>query len=282
MEWLFDGCYELKEIKGINNFITNKVTNMRSMFEFCNELESLDLSNFDTSNVTNMENLFHKCRKLKEIKGINNFNTKNVTNMRAMFRDCNVLKYLNLSNFITINVKNMYKMFSECFDLEFLDLSNFDTSNVTDTSYMFNKCYELKEIKGINNFNLDKIIRKEEMFSECNNELKKNNKLISQLNKSNQNIEQINQEKKLITVIFNSSSQHIKQFPLSCYNTDSFLILEEKLFLEKPELKHKKIFYMANGAVLDTSLSLEQNKINDNDAILINDDDIKNDDINPQ
>ena len=35
MENMFYGCFELKEIKGIERFNTNKVTNMRGMFEFC-------------------------------------------------------------------------------------------------------------------------------------------------------------------------------------------------------------------------------------------------------
>ena len=217
-----------------------------------------------------MQNMFNKCRKLKEIKGINNFNTINVTNMGAMFGDCNELKYLDLSNFNTIKVINMHKMFSECFELEILDLSNFNTSNVTDMSFMFNKCYKLKEIKGINNFNFEKVNNMIEMFSDCF-VLNNNNQLVSSLNKSIQNIEQVNQEKKLITVIFNSSSQHIKQFPLSCYNTDPFSVLEEKLYLEKPELKHKNVLFLSGGKVIITSQTLEQNKIKDQDVILIND-----------
>ena len=31
MGFMFAGCLKLKEIKGINNFITNKVTNMTKM-----------------------------------------------------------------------------------------------------------------------------------------------------------------------------------------------------------------------------------------------------------
>ena len=85
---MFNGYSKLKEIKGINNFNTNKVTNMRAMFQECNELVYLNLSNFNTIQVTNMENMFNKCHKLKQIKGINNFITNNVTNMNAMFNNC--------------------------------------------------------------------------------------------------------------------------------------------------------------------------------------------------
>ena len=50
MKWIFNECNSLKEIKGINKFKTNKVTNMCAMFQDCNALLNVDL-NFDTSNV---------------------------------------------------------------------------------------------------------------------------------------------------------------------------------------------------------------------------------------
>ena len=70
MSCMFNRCYKLKEIKGINKFNTNKVTDMSGTFQECNELEYLDLSNFDTSNVTKMNHMFDECHKLKEIKGV--------------------------------------------------------------------------------------------------------------------------------------------------------------------------------------------------------------------
>ena len=72
MEGMFNGCNKLKEIKGINKFNTNKVTNMCTMFQDCKQLEYLDLSNFNTYNVTNMEWIFDGCSKLKEINGLKN------------------------------------------------------------------------------------------------------------------------------------------------------------------------------------------------------------------
>ena len=59
-------------------------------------------------------------------------------------------------------------MFNECNNLEYLDLSNFDTSNVIDMGFMFNKCILLKEIKGINRFNTNKVNNMKAMFQECN------------------------------------------------------------------------------------------------------------------
>ena len=122
MRNLFSKCSKLKEITGLNKFVTNKVNNMYMMFKECSELKTLDLSNFDTKNVTDMGFMFSKCKNLKEIKGINKFVTKKVENMKEMF--------------------------NECSELESLDLSNFDTNNVTDMKFMFDKCKKLKEFKG--------------------------------------------------------------------------------------------------------------------------------------
>ena len=97
MKGMFLECYKLKEIKGINNFITIKATNMRRMFKDCNELEILDLSNFNTNKVTNMEKMFNKCYKLKEIKGIYNFFISNLTNLYKIFDECNDFEYINIS-----------------------------------------------------------------------------------------------------------------------------------------------------------------------------------------
>ena len=41
---MFHGCSKLKEIKGLNKFKTNKVTNMSTMFNDCNELKYLNVS----------------------------------------------------------------------------------------------------------------------------------------------------------------------------------------------------------------------------------------------
>ena len=85
MRNLFSKCSKLKEITGLNKFVTNKVNNMYMMFQECGELKTLDLSNFDTKNVTDMGFMFSKCNNLKEIKGINKFVTNKVTNMRKKF-----------------------------------------------------------------------------------------------------------------------------------------------------------------------------------------------------
>ena len=51
--------------KGSN---TSNVTSMRSMFEKCRVLTSLDLSGWDTSNVTDMYSMFKGCTSLTSIR----------------------------------------------------------------------------------------------------------------------------------------------------------------------------------------------------------------------
>ena len=101
--------------------------------------------------------------------------------------------------------------------------------------------------------------------------LKNNDWLLFQINNSFQNIEYLNTEKKLITVFFNSSSQRIKNYPITCYNTDPFSSIEEKLYLQDPLLKQKDLIYLSGGKVIIRTQTLEQNKIKDKDVILIND-----------
>jgi len=141
-KWKIDYKFEKKGKYNIKIIIKNNIKDMNCFFENCSNIYSIDLTNFDTSKVNDKGFMFNKCHKLKEIKGINIFNTNQITNMRGMFQECN--------------------------ELEYLDLSNFDTSNVIDMECMFNKCHKLKEIKGINKFNINQVINMRGIFQGCN------------------------------------------------------------------------------------------------------------------
>ena len=124
MSQMFYGCSNLKEIKGLNNFITNNVTNMKSMFNKCNNLISIDLSNFKTDKVIEMSYMFYECSNLKEIKGLNNLITNNVINMKCMFYECKSLISIDLSNFKADKVSDMSFMFAGCSNFKVLNLNN--------------------------------------------------------------------------------------------------------------------------------------------------------------
>ena len=162
--WNMDG---LTEISGIDNLNTSDVTNMRYMFNNCQNLTSLDLSGFDTSNVTNMYAMFYNCESLTRLN-LSGFNTSNVTDMSYMFSSCSSLTSLDLSGFNTSNVTSMYAMFNRCRSLTALDLSGFNTSNVTSMYSMFDVCSSLTalDLSGFNTSNVTDMIY---MFNNCQN-----------------------------------------------------------------------------------------------------------------
>ena len=125
------------------------VTDMSSMFSYCENLTTLDVSNFNTINVTDMGSMFYNCINLTTLD-VSNFNTSNVTKMAYMFQGCTNLTTLDVSNFNTSNVTNMANMFRLCRTLTTLDLSNFNTSNVNFMNYMFQGCDSLTTVKVIN------------------------------------------------------------------------------------------------------------------------------------
>ncbi len=173
---IFYNMENLTEIKGIENFKTNNVTDMSYMF-FNTKIDTLDLGSWDTSQVTNMTGMFGNMENLTEIKGTENFKTGKVTSMEVMFSNTALIT-LDLNNWDTSQVTNMHGMFynmkniteikglkdlkvsnvtnmCDIFNgniLSTLDLSNWDTSQVTNMQGMFYLMTNLTEIKGIENF----------------------------------------------------------------------------------------------------------------------------------
>ena len=94
-----------------------------------------ELRALDTSNMTNMSTMFYYCNGLTSIN-VSNFNTTRVTSMRYMFYSCNRLINLDLSSFNTANVTDMSFMFQNCERLQFLDLRNFTFNNVSSYTSM--------------------------------------------------------------------------------------------------------------------------------------------------
>jgi len=157
-----EGNYSFKLI-----FKNDNITDLKALFESCNEISFIDLSNFNSSNVTIMRDLFNCCSKLKEIKGINILNTNNAINMYGMFSNCSKLTYLDLSNFHTSNVTDMTFMFCNCSELkEIKGINNFKTNNVTSMDRMFSGCEELRYL-DLSNFNTEKVVNMFKMFYNC-------------------------------------------------------------------------------------------------------------------
>ena len=165
MKGMFQWCHNLQELD-LSGFNTKKVVCMNRLFSHCNSLRDLDLSSFNTRNVTDMRRLFENCDNLQELN-LSSFDTGNVTNTARMFYECNSLQELNLSNFNTKNVTYMVNMFAGCHNLQELDLSSFDTENVTNMLRMFSECSGLQEL-DLSNFDTKKVKNTKNMFYNCN------------------------------------------------------------------------------------------------------------------
>ena len=90
MSNLFHNCSSLKKV--LFNFNTEKVADMRGLFEYCTSLTSVDISGFNTNNLEYIDFMFSGCKNLISID-ISNFNLEQVTDMSYTFQNCSIFKW---------------------------------------------------------------------------------------------------------------------------------------------------------------------------------------------
>lgn len=78
----------LGTINNLKYLNTSEVVSMKSMFENCRYLKSLDLSSFDTKNVEDMSCMFKGCERLETIYVGDGFDVNNVRYSDNMFKNC--------------------------------------------------------------------------------------------------------------------------------------------------------------------------------------------------
>ncbi len=144
---LFENCTSLISLQNIDNLnITS--TDMSNMFKNCSSLTSIELPKWNINNVETMHSMFENCTNLTELKNINNLVFANIQDMSNMFKNCSSLISIDLSKVHTGSVKNMSSLFENCTSLKNLKLTEFDydlyiymwifsTGNVTNMSNMF-------------------------------------------------------------------------------------------------------------------------------------------------
>lgn len=128
----FYGLRYVTSIDGLQYLNTDSVTDMRSLFNGCNSLKSLDVSTFKTSNVTNMSNMFAYCNSLGSID-VSKFNTSKVTDMYRMFFACTSLSSLDISNFDLTNNDDISGFLTNCENITKLNVGNNDFKKFGET-----------------------------------------------------------------------------------------------------------------------------------------------------
>ena len=97
-----------------------------------------------------------------------------------------------------------------------------------------------------------------------------NNNIGNQINKNmpNQRINLLPGEK-LMSVIIGSNNQEVHTSVI-CKNTDLFVNVELKVYEQYPKYKETENFFTVNGIKINKYKTLDENKIKDNDIILLN------------
>ena len=84
----FRDCENLTELSGMENINTEDLEYMDEMFQFCNNLKSVDFSTFNTSKVTNMTRVFWGCENLESVFVGEDWTTSALKKSSGMFGDC--------------------------------------------------------------------------------------------------------------------------------------------------------------------------------------------------
>lgn len=155
----------------INNGTGNTLTTMYSAWNYCYNLQSLDISGLKTQNVQYMSYAFGNCKKL-EVLDVSNLDMAKVVSMSYMFYDCEKIKTLDLRNWNCEKLTGggLTYAFASCYALnEIKGLDNIYTNNVTSLQGLFQYCYSLKDVSGIAGWNTDKVTNLASLFYCCYN-----------------------------------------------------------------------------------------------------------------
>jgi len=83
----------------------------------------------------------------------------------------------------------------------------------------------------------------------------------------------ISEDDKIISIIFVTYDEKI-HYSMICKSTEMLIDLEKRLYIKYPEYKETKNYYYANGHKINSNKTLEDNKIKDNEIIIISNDNI--------
>lgn len=164
---IFQNCTNLISCNlSASNF--TGITSFDSVFRGCSSLETVDITGIDTSLVKSFASLFQGCNKLTTIKGIEDLDTSSLTGINLMFTGCIVLTSLDLHKWNTSKLSNLSQAFSSCPKLITINTTGWDVSKFDNLMNVFGSCIGLKNIIGIENWNITNALTNlEGAFSNC-------------------------------------------------------------------------------------------------------------------
>ena len=147
MAQVFEGCYALEEIIGLDKWDTSNVTTMYQMFaspagySVSNHLKVLDLSSWDTSNLCDASSMFAYYEtlylsQLEEVIGIEDFGQPNLQNISGIFYE-NQYFDGDLSAWDTSGLQDLSYAFYGCWRMDIDKLKHWNVSSVSDMTLAF-------------------------------------------------------------------------------------------------------------------------------------------------
>ena len=224
---------------------------------------------------------------MKEYFGINDLNDLYILNLK---KDLTLL-FIKKEEAL-LDISNCFSFISKFVPKQtdtFLTLNNLkkDISNYINLKELqnYNKYREklitnlCKENNDKNLFNSTSKVSTSRINQLTNNNSNKNEsfQLMIQLKERDEQLKEINEQlhfefkrgEKLMTINFSSINQKIHSSYI-CKNTDIFSRLEALLYKDYPEYQEEENFFTVNGIKIIKSKSLEENKIKNNDIIILN------------
>ena len=169
MEFMFDYCRNLTELKCIKQWNTSKVINMYGLFSNCESLKELpNISSWDLSNVTSIYGMFENCSNLSYIPDISGWNIKNLRDIHHLFSGCRSLKKVPELFQVNSRMESITGFFWGCSSLTYLpDISNWNTENISTAIGVFAYCSKLTYLPDISKWNINKATDIGRMFEGC-------------------------------------------------------------------------------------------------------------------
>lgn len=169
MEYMFSRCSNLTKIvfsQGFENiFNTENVISTSNMFSFCTNLAINNFLEFSSlKSVSDASKMFAGCSSL--ICDDLSFIMPNASDVSGMFDGCETIESVNI---LAEKIVNAEHMFSGCSSLKSVNFSQCNMSSVTNMTNMFLYCSNLEYVTFPDNFDIDHVQDKGEIFLGCTN-----------------------------------------------------------------------------------------------------------------
>ena len=125
---------------------------------------------------------------------------------------------------------------------------------------------ELDKIKKNSNYNLNEIDSKESLYKII---LEKDKEIWVLKSKLSRFPFELKEGERMISIIFTSLNPRIYH-SIICKNTDRFNLIENIFYNEYSEFSESENYFIVNGKKINKTKTLEENKIKNNDIIILN------------